>query len=604
MLKERVDVPLEDRWNVEQLYPSLEAWEADLQQWQGEASPRLSELLSFKGTLSKSADHLEFFLKSLFTIDRHLSKLHTYAHLRHDEDVGNDRHKEAYVRITQLIADFRQKMAWVEPEILSLPEERVSEFLNDDRLKEYRIYLQKILRLKKYTLSAEGEALLAAASLPLEAASRAFSAFNNGDLKFPSIIDGSGEERALTHGKYLLYLRERDRTLREATFKTVHTSFLAYENMLTELIQAQMQRHLFEKKARGYHSCLEAALFPNQIDLSVYTSLVKTVRQHLPSLHRYISLRRDLLGYQELHPWDLFVPLVDQVERSVTYSAAVDKVIASVALLGEEYQRDLERGLKEERWVDRYENRRKRSGAYSSGCYDSMPYILMNYQGTLNDVMTLSHEAGHSMHTLLSARHQPYHYSHYPIFVAEVASTFHEELLHRDLLKQAKSVEEQCYLIHQRIDDIRGTLFRQTLFAEFELRLHEWVEKGVPLTPSLLKEAYRQLNADYYGEALVLDPELSIEWARIPHFYYDFYVYQYATGISAANALIERVTREGEEARRDYLRFLSSGSSRYPLDLLALAGVDMRQVNPIEETIRRFDALVDQLAELMQKTLP
>ncbi len=591
---ERSQIPQADKWNVEAFYPTLEAWEADLKTLES-----FESLLRYKGTLGKGAGQLKDFFTLTFAIDRHLTKLYTYAHLRHDEDVTNDAHKQAYGKVMAIVHEFKQKISWVDPEILQMPDEQLKKYLASEELKEFRIYLEKIIRLKPHTLSAEKEELCALAAKALSTAHLAFSAFNNADLKFPKIQDGKGEYQELTHGKYFLYLRGQDRVLRAAAFKTLHTSFAGYENTLCELIQGEMQSHLFEARVRGYKSCLEAALFPHQIDPSVYTSLIQAVRKHLGSLHRYVALRKKILGVDEIHMYDLHVPLVKEVDFSMDFSTAEKQVIESLSILGPDYQKDLEKGLIKDRWVDRYENKGKRSGAYSSGCFDSMPYILMNYQGTLNDVLTLTHEAGHSMHSLMSCRHQPYQYSQYPIFVAEVASTFHEKLLAHHLMERAKTKEEKCYLINQEIESIRNTFFRQTMFAEFELRLHELVEKEVPLTPTLLKAEYRKLNQEYFGPDLVIDDEIDIEWARIPHFYYNFYVYQYATGISAAHALVEHVKENGEKAREKYLQFLSSGSSRYPLDLLASAGVDMRKPMAVESIIRQFDRAVEELTNFL-----
>jgi oligoendopeptidase F len=599
-VKQRVDVAVEDRWNIEVFYPSFEAWEKEFNAWQGrDQSPHFPELSAYKGSLTAAPQRLSEFIEKYLLIERHLAKLYTYAHLKHDEDVAEDRYKQAYARITSAISDFREETSWVEPELLQLAQDKFEQLIQDPVLEKYRIFLERLWRLKPHTLSAEKEELMAQASLALETAEKAFSAFNNGDIKFPPISDSKGNKKELTHGTYQLYLRDRDRQLREAAFKTLHQTYLSYENTLCEFINGEMQRHFFEARARNYKSCLEAALFPHQIDLSVYTSLIQAARGHLPSLHRYYTLRKKILGVEALHLWDLHVPLVKDVDLSIDFRSAVDRVVSSVNLLGKSYQEDLRKGLKEERWVYVYETPRKRSGAYSSGCYDSMPYILMNYQGTFSDMMTLSHEAGHSMHTLLSGRHQPYQYARYPIFVAEVASTFHEELLFRHLLEGETNKERKCYLINQKIDDLRATFFRQVMFAEFEMRLHEWVEKGTPLTPALLKKEYLSLNRDYFGDSVVLDDAIQIEWARIPHFYYNFYVYQYATGISAANALVEKVVREKEKATEGYLRFLSSGCSRFPLELLELAGVNMRQPFAVEATIRLFDSLVSELFHLM-----
>ncbi|MBS0603956.1 MAG: oligoendopeptidase F [Verrucomicrobia bacterium] len=599
--QERNAIAKQYHWNVEALYPSWDAWKQDLDKWgREESDPHWPELAPFRQTWKQSPEKLKELIELCCEIDRRLSNLYTYAHLRHDEDVAEETAKKAHSRIVTLLYAFRQETAWIEPEMLQLPEEQLDAILKSPVLNEYAFYLEKIVRLKKHTLPAPEEELLAMAGKALETASQAFSAFNNADLKFPPVVDGQGNTKELTHGKYLLYLRDKDRTLREGAFKNLHRTFFGYENTLCELLNGQIHRHLLEMRARKYNSCVEAALFPNQIDVAVYTALIQAVRKHLPALHRYMHLRKEAMGLDKLHLFDLHVPLVRQVEMGMSYEDATKVIIESVSVLGEDYQRALNQGLTQDRWVDRYENARKRSGAYSSGCYDSMPYILMNYHGTFNDVMTLTHEAGHSMHSLLSRRNQPYHYSQYSIFVAEVASTFHEELLLRHLLSQAKSKEQKAFLINQKLDDMRATLLRQTMFAEFELKLHSWAEQGIPMTPALVKTEYRKLNEEYFGPDVYVDDEADIEWARIPHFYYNFYVYQYATGISAAHALVDKVLNGGEKARDAYLAFLSSGSSKYPIDVLKLAGVDMRTPEPVEAAMRHFNELVTELGELLR----
>jgi len=593
MIKERSQVASEDRWNVEALYASFEDWKKDFTIWQGgEDALRWPKLAAFKGRLSESPQTLAEMCGYYLDLDRHLSKLYTYAHLRHDEDVADDAHKQAYSRITTVLHAFRQEASWIEPEILLIP----SAFLQAPELAPFRIMLEKIVRLKAHTLSAREEELLALAGLSLEAASRAFSAFNNADLKFPPIADSKGEMHELTHGKYSTYMRSQDRTLRQNAFQSLHKSFLAYENTLCELLHGEVQQHLFNARARKFSSCLDAALFPHNIDTSVYRNLIDTVRKNLGVLHKYMALRKQVLGYDKLHMWDLHVPLVASVQMSMDYASAEKLVIEAVAPLGSDYQTKLGKGLTVDRWVDRYENARKRSGAYSSGCYGTLPYILMNYHGNFHDVMTLAHEAGHSMHSLLSWSTQPYQDASYPIFVAEVASTLNEELVMRHLLARTSEKEKRAYLINQKIEDIRNTFFRQTMFAEFELKVHKFVEEGVPLTPALLKQEYRQLNIDYFGEAVEADAEIDIEWSRIPHFYYNFYVYQYATGISAALVLADIVVKEGPA---NYLKFLSSGGSKFPLDLLQIAGADMRKPASVEATVRRFEELTASLTECL-----
>lgn len=601
--QERKNVAKEYHWNVEALYPSWEAWEQDLQKWGREdSSLHWPELISFRKTWKNSASNLKELIEWCCQVDRFLSKLYTYAHLRHDEDVSEETAKKAHNRIMTLLYAFRQESAWMEPELMQLSDEELQSFLTSPILADYAFYLEKIVRMKKHTLSTQEEEILALAGKSLETPSQAFGAFNNADLQFAPVLDAQGKPRELTHGKYLVYLRDKDRVLREGAFKNLHHAFLSYENTLCELLSGQIQRHFLEMRARKYDSCLQAALFPNQIEEKVYSSLIAAVRKHLPALHRYMHLRKEVMNLPELHLFDLSVPLVKQVEMGMAYEDAVKLIVESVAVLGEDYQRTLHCGLMDDRWVDRYENARKRSGAYSSGCYDSMPYVLMNYHGTFNDVMTLTHEAGHSMHSFLSRQNQPYQYAQYSIFVAEVASTFHEELLLRHMLKKVEKKELKAFLINQKLDDMRATLLRQTMFAEFELKMHQWAEQSVPMTPALVKQEYRKLNQEYFGPDVHVDQEADIEWARIPHFYYNFYVYQYATGISAAHALVDKVFTGGKPACDAYLSFLSAGSSQYPIDILQLAGVDMRTSEPVESAMRHFDELVTELTELLKDT--
>lgn len=600
MLLERSQLAQDDQWNVNALYPSFDAWKVafDNANRLGK-TPAWPEIQAFKGRLAEGPQVLKECLEIIFSLARQLEKLYTYAHLRHDEDITNDQYKTAFNQIVALLHEFHQEISWMDPELLALPEATIQSYLAATLLAPYRFHIEKIVRVKKHMLSPENEHLLAMAGKALQAPNKAFSALNDADFKFGSVLDSKGNARDITHGTYGIYIREHDRILRERAFKQMHGQYEKYENTLCELLNGQVQAHLFNAKARKYPTCLDAALFPKNIDTNVYHSLIEAVHSKISSLHKYMKLRKKIMKVDELHMYDLYVPLTAQVDIRMTYKEAEDVVIQSVQPLGEEYQNILKKGLEDERWVDRYENKNKRSGAYSSGCYDSMPYILMNYKELLRDVFTLAHEAGHSMHSYLSHKTQPYHYADYPIFLAEVASTFNEELLTRLLLNRARSKEEKIYLVNQKIEDIRGTLFRQTMFAEFELSIHTMAEKNIPLTPKLLKETYRKLNQHYFGEAVVIDPEIDIEWARIPHFYYNFYVFQYATGISAALALAHKVVNDGAAARDAYLSFLKGGSSRYPIDLLKMAGVDMCSPAPVQSAIATFGNLVDTLEKLV-----
>ena len=599
-IRERTEISLEDQWNLPVLFPSIQEWEKEFDSiYESPNFPHWPKLQTMRGHLREGAENLKEILDISCSLSRKLEKLYTYAHLRHDEEITNDVHKSAFQRISSLLYDFQQECAWIEPEILEIPAELIESYLNSPLLVDYRFHIEKIVRMRPHTLSAYKEELLAMAGKPMQTPPKVFAALNNADIKLGKIKDHTGKEHELSHGLYQLYLRSPDRTLRENAFKGMHEKFFDFENTLAELLYGEIQSHIFGARARGFPSSLEAALFPKKIPLSVYHSLIDSVREGLPSLHRYVKIRKKILQLPKLHLYDMYVPLVPKVEIQLDYSEAEEAVIQSVAPLGNEYQATLRKGLKEHRWVDRFENKNKRSGAYSSGCYDSFPYILMNFRGILRDTFTLAHEAGHSMHSYLSNQAQPYQYSRYPIFVAEVASTFNEELLMELLLNQRKKKEEKLFLINEKIEDIRTTFFRQTLFAEFELKIHKLVEANIPLTPSLLKEIYAKLNVDYFGPEATIDSEISIEWARIPHFYYNFYVYQYATGISAALSLVEKVLQGDASACKHYLDFLKGGSSLFPIDLLKLAGVDMSTPLPVQATLRKFDSLLTHLEELV-----
>ncbi len=602
MSTQRKDVAKQDCWNVEAMYPTFDDWEKDFKKFVStETRPRWPEFQSYRGKLGDSPEVLKNALKTMLAIDRTLENLYTYAHLKHDEDIAENKHKVAYSKAFGLLHDFAEEASWFEPELLALPEEKMNAYLKDPSLKEYQFHLEKILRMKKHTLSAEKESLISLAGQALSASQKAFSAINDADFKFGSVVDGQGNNRPITHGQYSMYIRDQDRVLRKNAFEAYHGKYREYENTLCELLNGQVQSHLFNARAKGYNSCLEAAVFPKNIDIDVYHSLIKAVEDNMHTHHKYVSLRKKILGLDSLHLYDIYVPLTPNVDIRMSYDEAADAIIESSKPLGSEYQNQIKKGLIEDRWVDRYENENKRSGGYSSGSYDSMPYILMNYKGIIRDVFTLAHEVGHSMHSLLSHKNQPYQYGDYPIFLAEVASTFNEDLLIRYLLEKTTNVQEKIFLINQKIEDIRATLFRQTMFAEFELLIHSSVEKNIPLTPAYLNEEYTKLNKKYFGPEMTIDNAIAIEWARIPHFYYNFYVYQYATGISAALALSERVNNGGPKERDDYLSFLKGGSSKYPIELLQIAGVDMRSPKPVEAAIKKFGDLVNQLESLLNE---
>lgn len=594
----RNEVPVQDRWNVEALYPNPDSWKTDLTVVQGqEQAPKWPQLFEFKGRLHDPQAVADFF-ESYLQLQRQLEKLYVYAHLRMDEDLGNDTFKGNYGLISSLLHEFSLATSWIEPELLSLSEGQFQELMSDSALAPYRFHLEKIGRMRPHTLSPEQEELMALSGKMLDVSAKTYGALNDADLAFQPAVDSKGKEYPLSNGTYLSYLSSSDRTLRRTAFENLHRGYEAHANTLAELINGQVQGHLFIARARKFKSCLETSLFPNQIDPSVYENLIAAVRERLPLMHKYVAMRKQLLKLADIHLYDLYAPLVEESAVHMNFDEAKQAVIASVAPLGAAYQNTLKKGLMEDRWVDAFENARKRSGGYSFGCYGSMPYILMNYHGKLKDVLTLAHEAGHSMHRYLSDRDQPYLYSQHALFVAEVASTFNEQLLLKHLKSKAQSKKEQAYLINYQIEGIRGTIFRQTMFAEFELQIHKWAEEGIPLTPSRLKQFYVQLNRDYYGPDLVIDPELEIEWARIPHFYTNFYVYQYATGLSASLALFQQAMAD-DTAKERYLAFLSSGGSKFPIDILKDAGVDMRKSDAIHAAMDSFEHLLDELKKCM-----
>jgi oligoendopeptidase F len=599
MLKERQEVCKDDCWDLNPLYASFKDWESDYQTLVQEEGNPLKKLSSYRHRLHEGALICCECLQLLMSIDRKLSKLYTYAHLKHHEDVAHEEHKKAEGLARLLYFEFQKISSWIEPELLQLPTATLEGFLKEKLLVPYHVYLQKILRLKPHTLSIAEEELLSLASQPLQTSYQVFSAYNNADIVFENIEDKEGEQHPLSQGSYHLYMQSKDRVLRKQAFEGIHRQYQRFENTLSEMLQGQVNAHLFTARSRHYPSCLDAALFPHKIDTKVYHALIETVKARSAIIHDYVSFRKQYFNLEKVHGYDMHISFASDVSLKFTFEEAVEIVIEAVHILGKEYQDTLEKGLKQQRWVDRYENARKRTGAYSSCCYDSYPYILMNYQGTLSDVLTLAHEAGHSMHSFLSNQTQPYQYSQYTIFVAEVASTFNEELVFRSLLKKLQSPKEKIYLINKKMDAIRTTLFRQTLFAEFELKIHTLAEEGVPLTPDVFKSVYKELNQQYYGKDFCSDDLIQYECFRIPHFYSNFYVYQYATGISAAAALVNKVLKEKNPA--PYLQFLSSGSSQYSLDLLNRAGVDMMSKEPIEIAIHEFSQLFHELKQCLGK---
>jgi oligoendopeptidase F len=581
-------------WDLSSLYSSYENWKIEMKQEIQEDYKKLFTPLSKKEI--SDPINLKGLLNLFFAKERHIRKLYTWAHLFHDQETALAVGREALAMSMHAFQCFREATSWIEPCIVQIPKKTLKTLIDKPGLSEYKEFLEKLTRMKPHTLSEREERLMAFSEKEAYTADKIFHAINDSDFIFPVALDSTNKAHKVTHASFQKQLRSEDRTLRENSFHSVLGTFCSFKNTVTEILLGQMNRHVFEKKARGYDSCLEASLFPKNIPTSLYKTFIETVRSHLPTLHRYMKIRKETLKLDTLKPWDMYVSIIPGYqEPQFTLEEAKNLVIQSCQPLGEDYINILKQGLGKDRWVDVYENKSKRSGAYSSGCYDSHPYILMNFKGLMRDAHTLAHEAGHSMHSFLSRRAQPYHLSEYEIFVAEVASTLNEKLLSDLLMQQAKSEKDRLFLILEEIEDIRATFFRQTLFAEFELFVHEESEKGTPLTAEFLDAKYKELYKDYYGPHLECTEELATEWARIPHFYMNFYVYQYATGISAAHALHEILTTSKITGQKQYLNFLQSGSKKFPIQLLQDAGVDMLSPEPYTLMINHFSELLDQL---------
>lgn len=594
----RSEVKREETWDLEAIYPDATAWEADF----AKVEAMLPKLEAFESKVAESGENLFGALKQRDEIYLLFYQVAVYAHMKRDEDNSNPASQALMEKVTSLGARIGAAAAFMTPEILALPEESLNAFLAETKgLDLYKFELEDTYRQKAHVRSAEVEELLAHYSEVTGAPRNIFTMLNNADLKFPTITDEKGNEVELTHGRYIAFLESQDRSVREAAFRALYETYTKYKNTIGATFGASIKKDVIVARARNYSSARAAALAEINVPESVYDNLVATVDKNLPAFHKYLQLRKKLLGVDELQMWDVYTPLVPEMNKQIPYDEAVETIIAAVAPLGEEYCRIAKEGLTTKRWVDRYENVGKTSGAYSSGTYTTHPYILMNYQGTLDSMFTLAHELGHSMHSYYAKTHQPFVYSNYTLFVAEVASTFNEALLTAHLLKSSNDKKLQMYVINHQLESIRGTLYRQTMFAEFEQLVHELAEQRQPITPDLLCERYYDLNKRFFGtEGMVVDEAIAMEWARIPHFYRAFYVYQYSTGISAATALAQQVLQEGAPAVERYLNFLKGGASKYSIDLLKGAGVDMTTPAPVQQTLDLFSQLVDQMAALAE----
>jgi oligoendopeptidase F len=583
-----------DTWDLTKLYQSEEDYQRDLEKLKQEY-PRYQ---SFKGTLGQSAGPLTTFLEFDRSIDILAERLGHYASLKNAEDSSNSQNLARKAEFANLTTKVREATSFVTPEIQAIPDDRFDSFLQDSALTEWRNSLRRLRRFRPHTLSENEEKILAAGAPAIHGHRETFSQLTNVDMSFGIITDDKGREVPLSQTSYISLLHNQDREVRRRAFEQFYQEFSDHRYTLASSLASSIRGDVFYARVRNYPSALEASLFGDDVPVAVYDNLIETVRENLSALHDYYDLRKQLLGLHEIHQFDTFVPLFPEIAKTVPFDEAIDLVTDALEPLGDEYLGTLRNGLRS-RWVDRYETKGKRSGAFSSSSYGNPPYILMNYRSdVLSDVFTLAHEAGHSMHTWFSQKFQPFQDYGYPIFLAEVASTFNEELLTQYLLQRAEDDRLRAYLIDRQIEDIRSVLFRQTMFAEFEKQTHAIEEAGGPLTLDVFTECYRVLLEAYFGPRFVLDDPLKLECLRIPHFYSAFYVYKYATGISAAVALAQRVLREGKPAVDDYLNFLKSGGSKYPIETLQLAGVDMLTPNPIEETIGLFRRRLSDLREL------
>ena len=591
----RSEIPESDKWDLTGLFADVEKWREDFIWIQG-SYPRLKE---WKGKLGESAKNLADCLEFEKTLELKLERLYHFASLQLAEDSANNEYLARIGQIQNLMTQIAEAGAFVVPEIQAIDDEIFAKFVADPALSEWRIKLHKIRRLRPHVLSEPEERILALGKVALSGYDDTFSQLTDVDMKFGVLTDETGREKALTQSSFSSFLIKRDPELRKRAFHQFYEEFQDHQYTLAAALAYSAKADVFRARARHYESALEAELFPDDVPVSVYDGLIASVRANLKPLFRYFELRRRVLGLAELHHYDTYAPLVPEVETRVTFDQAIEHVTAALAPLGEEYVDVLSEGLGG-RWCDRYETKGKRSGAFSSGSYGAPPFILMNYKDDVfADVYTLAHEAGHSMHTWFSQKSQLFQDYEYPIFLAEVASTFNEELLTHHLLEQTSDSKMRAYIINRQIDDLRGTLFRQTMFAEFEKIIHAIEESGDALTLDVFKSEYRKLLEIYFAENFALDPQLDLECLRIPHFYSAFYVYKYATGISAAVALSERVL-SGESGSVDaYLNFLCSGGSKFPLDALKTAGVDMTTPAPIESALQLFERRLDELESLL-----
>lgn len=596
-LPKREELPENLTWDLTKIFSSDQEFDEKYL----ELSEKLKKSEKYKGTLDQGASQFLDAIEFVLSVYRQTEIIYVYAHLKNDQDTGNTEYQALYARASSLFSKVSEAVSWFEPEILQLSDERIWQYFKEEpKLEVYRHYIQQIVDNRAHVLSAEQESLLAGAGEIFEASSDTFTVLNNADLVFPTIEGENGEKVQLSHGVYGQLLESTDRSVREAAFKGLYSVYEQFRNTFASTLSTHIKGHNFKAKVRNYSSAREASLSNNHIPESVYDTLVDVVNKHLPLLHRYMELRKRLLEVEKLHMYDLYTPVLGEAPITFTYEEAKEKALEALKPMGEEYMTIVEKAFSE-RWIDVVENKGKRSGAYSSGSYDTNPYILLNWHDTLDQLFTLVHEMGHSVHSYFTRSNQPYVYGDYSIFLAEIASTTNENILTEYLLETEKDPRVRAYVLNHYLDGFKGTVFRQTQFAEFEHFMHTEDEKGVPLTSEYLSDSYGKLNAKYYGPAVEEDPEIKFEWSRIPHFYYNYYVFQYSTGFSAASALAKRILSQEPDALENYLAYLKAGNSDYPVEVMKKAGVDMTQAAYIEDAMSMFEQRLNELEELIDR---
>ena len=594
-LLKREEVKVEDTWDLTDMYESNEAWEEEL----NKIEALITEIAGMEGTCLDTAKNLLTVLEKDAACAQKIELAYSYAERLFDQDQKNTKHQSMSAKIMSVYAKYAASTAFISPEIIAASSELLEKYFKEvPELELYRKQIDEIIRMKPHRLSAEMEKLVALTAEMSQGPSDTYSIFNNADLTFPETEDENGEKVRLTHGRFISLLESSDKTVRKNAFEKYYATYEQFLNTLANIYNNQVKQQIFHATARKYNSTLEAAVDENNVSPDVYKNLVATINENLDKMHHYVKLRKKCLGVDELHMYDIYTPMIPDMAKEIPFEEAKETVLKALAPLGDEYVAKVKEGF-ENRWIDVYENQGKRSGAYSAGSYGAHPYVLLNYNGTLDDMFTIAHEMGHAMHSYYSNENQPYIYSQYKIFVAEVASTCNEILLMEYLLKNTTDKKERAYLLNHYLDSFKGTVFRQTQFAEFEMRTNAMVEAGESLNAENLNALYLELNKKYYGPDMISDKEISYEWARIPHFYYNFYVYQYATGFTSAVAIARSILAEGAPAVERYKKFLSGGCSDAPVELLKIAGVNLETPAPIQSALDVMGEILDEMESLI-----